>query len=121
MPGGGQEPLGLGRVVAIVLRALAEPRDGQRPVGKRGGQGPVHRPDAFEGRIDHALAVDGKRDGLAHTDIVERRLIGAHVDEVHHVRGKLRDPEGGPALLHGAIHGCQQPFPVHRFERVVIY
>jgi hypothetical protein len=44
MAGGGEEPLGLGGIVAVVLRALAELRDRQRPVVQRGRQGPLTAP-----------------------------------------------------------------------------
>jgi hypothetical protein len=97
--GSREEPLGLGGVVAIVFRPLAELGDGPGPVGEGGGQGPVDGADALERRIDHSLAVDGEGDGLAYPDIAERRLVRSHIDEVHHVRRKLRRLEAGPALL----------------------
>ena len=44
MAGGGEEPLGLGGIVAVVLRALAELRDRQRPVASAAGSGPLMAP-----------------------------------------------------------------------------
>ena len=42
--GGGEEPLGLGGVVLVVLRALAELVDRQRPVLERGRHGGLTTP-----------------------------------------------------------------------------
>jgi len=59
----------------------------------------IENPDALEERVDQALAIVGERDRAPHADVVERRLVGAHVDVAHLVGGELLRLDLRPPLL----------------------
>ena len=115
--GGGEQPLGLRGIVPVVLGALAELPDGQRPLRERGGHRAVDRALPLEHRVDHALAIHRQRDGLPHADVVERRLVRPHVDGVHHVGGIFQGLQIGAALLQrlGDLHPVR---PVDRARKL---
>ena len=63
------------------------------------------------------LAIDGQGDGPPHAHVVERRLIGPHVDvgDVHHhLRGDHH--LGVRALERAALLGCQPAPPVGELQ-----
>ena len=99
----GEELLGPGRIVLVVLRALAELVDGQRPFLEPQRHRGVQGADALEGGVDDALAVQRHRDRPPHPHVAERRLVGAHVDVAHLVGGVLGRLQPRALLLHHVL------------------
>src|SRR5437016_5434338 len=94
--GGRQEAPGFLRIVAEVLRALAELVDGQRPLLQRDGHaGRIGDADALVESVDERLAVEGHGHRLPHAKVAERPLIHAHREVVADVAGELERSEAG--------------------------
>src|SRR5207249_5420354 len=57
--GGGQQPLGFGRIVLVVLGPVAQLVERDGPLPERGRHRRIHGANALEHRVDDCLAIDG--------------------------------------------------------------
>src|SRR5437879_2998766 len=94
-----QQSPGLGGIVTVILRALAELVERHRPLLQRGRHRRVHHTDALERRVDDRLAIDGQRHSVAHARVAEGLLVGAHRDVTHDRRRELGRLQPRPLLL----------------------